>query len=161
MKVLPFHSLMDPHRLDRFRREALAAAMLDHPHIVPVFGVGEHAGIHYYAMKFIEGRGLDEVLVELRGLHGPKSSIDENGDGPEPDELTTRLAGTFRRGPDERLQYFHQVAGLGLQVVEVPAGPGDQVVDPDDGPAVRQETIGEVRADEASRPEDGRATSRH
>ena len=56
---------MDPNHLKRFQREARAAAKLHHTNIVPVYGVGEHDGIHYYAMQFIHGQGLDEVLSEL------------------------------------------------------------------------------------------------
>jgi serine/threonine protein kinase/tetratricopeptide (TPR) repeat protein len=68
LKVLPFHGLLHPAHLERFRREARAAARLHHTNIVPVFGVGEHEGIHYYAMQFILGQGFDEVLREVRRL---------------------------------------------------------------------------------------------
>ena len=44
LKVLPFQSLADANHLERFRREAQAAAKLHHTNIVPVFGVGEHRG---------------------------------------------------------------------------------------------------------------------
>src|SRR5947207_2807764 len=54
--------------LVRFRREARAAARLHHTNIVPVFGVGEHEGVHYFAMQFIRGQGLDRVLHELGRL---------------------------------------------------------------------------------------------
>ncbi|MGH7225761.1 MAG: protein kinase domain-containing protein, partial [Gemmataceae bacterium] len=46
LKVLPRHSLLDPKKLARFQREAQAAAALHHSNIVPVFGVGEHDGLH-------------------------------------------------------------------------------------------------------------------
>src|SRR5262249_6940149 len=62
LKVLPFNELADPVHLERFRREAKAAARLHHTNIVPVFDVGQHEGIHYYAMQFIRGQGLDAVL---------------------------------------------------------------------------------------------------
>ena len=68
LKMLPFHQLGDPTRLERFRREARAAARLHHTHIVPVFGVGEHDGLHYYIMQFIQGHGLDTVLREVKRL---------------------------------------------------------------------------------------------
>ena len=48
LKVLPGHALHDHRQLDRFRREARAAARLHHTNIVPVFDVGEQDGLHYY-----------------------------------------------------------------------------------------------------------------
>src|SRR5262249_21185253 len=68
LKVLPAHALLNPTYLERFRREARAAARLHHTNIVPVFGVGDHGGVHFYAMQFIQGEGLDEVLHDLRRL---------------------------------------------------------------------------------------------
>src|SRR5262249_42946369 len=74
LKVLPFNSLTQPERLERFKREARAAARLHHTNIVPVFGVGTHEGVHYYAMEFIRGQGLDAVLEEVRRLRGRDST---------------------------------------------------------------------------------------
>jgi eukaryotic-like serine/threonine-protein kinase len=68
LKVLPFHRWVTPLHLERFRREARAAAKLHHTNIVPVFGVGEHEGIHYFAMQFIQGQALDAVLRELKRI---------------------------------------------------------------------------------------------
>ena len=48
------------------KREARAAARLHHTNIVPVFGVGEHEGLHYYVMQFIKGLGLNEVIKEVQ-----------------------------------------------------------------------------------------------
>jgi WD40 repeat protein/serine/threonine protein kinase len=70
LKVLPSQASASPLYLQRFRREARSAARLHHTNIVPVFDVGEFQGIHYYAMQFIQGQGLDEVLDELRQLRG-------------------------------------------------------------------------------------------
>ena len=69
LKLLPPHALLNPHHLQRFLREARAAARLHHTNIVPVFGVGESYGLHYYAMQFIAGSGLNEVVDELRRLN--------------------------------------------------------------------------------------------
>ena len=68
LRTLPKHQLGDATRLERFRREARAAARLHHTHIVPVFGVGEEDGVHYYIMQFIRGQGLDSVLREVKRL---------------------------------------------------------------------------------------------
>src|SRR5207237_1358235 len=45
-----------------------AAARLHHTNIVPVFGVGEGDGLHYYVMQYIAGSGLHEVIDELKRL---------------------------------------------------------------------------------------------
>src|SRR5438477_7021623 len=75
IKVLPSHARLDPGQLGRFRREARSAARLHHTNIVPVFGVGEQDGLHYYVMQFIPGLSLDEVLEELKRLQpGEKGS---------------------------------------------------------------------------------------
>lgn len=69
LKVLPGHGLLDSQLAIRFRREAQAVARLHHTNIVQVYGVGEHQGLDYYVMQYIEGRSLDHVLAELRALH--------------------------------------------------------------------------------------------
>src|SRR5207302_9927007 len=69
LKVLPNQALQDAKQKRRFEREARAAAKLHHTNIVPVFGVGEHEGLPYYVMQFIQGLGLDAVLDELNRIH--------------------------------------------------------------------------------------------
>ncbi|MEW4571026.1 protein kinase [Tautonia sp. JC769] len=66
LKILPSHIVFDADMLERFRREARAAARLHHTNIVPVFEVGQEGEMAYYAMQFIRGRGLDRVIDELR-----------------------------------------------------------------------------------------------
>jgi serine/threonine protein kinase/WD40 repeat protein/tetratricopeptide (TPR) repeat protein len=74
LKVLPYEAATKPIYLRRFAREARAAARLHHTNIVPVHDVGEHQGVHYYAMQFIQGQSLDEVLRELKHLGTGKIS---------------------------------------------------------------------------------------
>jgi eukaryotic-like serine/threonine-protein kinase len=71
LKVLPLASAIDPRQLRRFHVEAQAAAQLHHTHIVPVYAVGCERGVHYYAMQYIEGKTLAELIRELRQLEGP------------------------------------------------------------------------------------------
>lgn len=68
LKVLSMPTLLNAKHLERFRFEARAAARLQHRNIVPVFGVGEYNGLHYYAMQFVHGKSLHEVLFALRQL---------------------------------------------------------------------------------------------
>ncbi len=97
LKVLPFSGAADAHRLERFRREARAAANLHHTHIVPVFGVGEQDGVHYYAMQFIQGQGLDSVLHELRRLRGPPEADAAPPSRQRPD-LSAGIAASLVKG---------------------------------------------------------------
>src|SRR5262249_52499721 len=68
LKVLPGHVAGDRKALERFRREAKAAARLHHTNIVPVFEVGREGDVAFYAMQFIQGQGLDQVIDELARL---------------------------------------------------------------------------------------------
>ena len=68
LKLLPAEALLDPKKLERFRREAKSAAKLHHTNIVPVFGTGEADGRHFYAMQFISGHPLDAVIDEMNRL---------------------------------------------------------------------------------------------
>jgi WD40 repeat protein/serine/threonine protein kinase len=68
LKILPVQVAGDRKTLERFRREAKAAARLHHTNIVPVFEVGQERGVAFYAMQFIQGQGLDQVIDELRRL---------------------------------------------------------------------------------------------
>jgi serine/threonine-protein kinase len=66
LKVLAPGAAAHPTHVERFQREARAAARLHHTNIVPVFAVGEEDGTQYYVMQYIEGCPLNEVLHELR-----------------------------------------------------------------------------------------------
>ena len=75
LKVLPAVAALDAKRLQRFHREARAAARLHHTNIVPVFEVGEAEGIHYFTMQYLPGHGLDKVIAELGRLREPDGGL--------------------------------------------------------------------------------------
>lgn len=64
LKVLQFSVGTDEKYIQRFSNEAHAAASVEHPHIVPVYGIGEEQGTHYYAMQLIRGCSLASLLTQ-------------------------------------------------------------------------------------------------
>jgi hypothetical protein len=64
---------MDHRQLQRIKNEALAAALLHHQRIVPVFAVGSDRGVHFYAMQLIEGQTL--VIPNLPGDRGSLETL--------------------------------------------------------------------------------------
>ena len=63
VKVLAPQFADDDGFVQRFRREAQAAASIGHPHIVSVFDTGSDDGVHYIVMEYVEGRTLAEFLA--------------------------------------------------------------------------------------------------
>src|SRR5688572_25998281 len=61
VKMIRSGLLATPAEVERFRREAEAAASLDHPNIVPIYEIGEDGGQHFFSMKFVESGNLAEL----------------------------------------------------------------------------------------------------
>ena len=73
LKVLRFGVVADQEAMQRFQREAETVARLHHTNIVPIFAVGCERGVHYYAMQYIAGRSLADVLAESQRSGKPLS----------------------------------------------------------------------------------------
>src|SRR6202042_3096333 len=105
LKVLGPGVARTPQILKRFLREARAAAQLHHTNIVPVFGVGERDGLHYFAMQFILGSSLDKVLKEVVRLKARASSSSAgqaaapHANAPDTSIALSLAAGEFARRP--------------------------------------------------------------
>jgi len=122
LKVLPFASAVDPRHLQRFRNEAQAAAQLHHTHIVPVFAVGAEGGVHFYAMQFIDGQSLGQLLTELRRAGrspAPRPSV------VSPDGAPPSGAGGPSGAPvlstehnERRRDYFRRITALVRQAAD-------------------------------------------
>jgi serine/threonine-protein kinase len=74
LKVLFPELSVDRSFVERFRREAQAAANLSHPNIVPVFDWGEDAGTYFIVMEFIDGRPLSSILRTAGPLHPDRAA---------------------------------------------------------------------------------------
>ncbi|QDU88197.1 Serine/threonine-protein kinase PrkC [Pirellulimonas nuda] len=98
LKVLPFASVLDERQIARFRTEAQAAAQLHHPHIVPVYAVGEERGVHYYAMQLVAGQSLEQAIAEMKQADGSRPETAPVSERAPAGAGSTR---TFRGDPDE------------------------------------------------------------
>jgi serine/threonine protein kinase len=72
LKVISTGSAFGEEAQARFEREARAAALLNHPHIVTVFEFGEDEGLHYLAMEFVPGEELETII---RARKTPKADL--------------------------------------------------------------------------------------
>src|SRR5262249_45071460 len=64
IKILPSAFSNEPERRERFRREARAISQLSHPHVCALYDVGQHDGLDYFVMEYLEG---DTLEYRLRG----------------------------------------------------------------------------------------------
>jgi tetratricopeptide (TPR) repeat protein len=125
LKVLPFAATMDTRHLQRFQNEAKAAACLHHTNIVPVHFVGCERGVHFYAMQFIDGQPLSDIIRQMREREKKATTAGEEhtiayqpvprdaASTPPVAEITPQT-GESRRGRD----YYRKVAEWGIQAAE-------------------------------------------
>lgn len=68
LKVLHPRFANDASFVQRFKAEAAAAGKLNHPHLVPIYFIGEESGRHFFAMQFVNGESLAERLHRVGRL---------------------------------------------------------------------------------------------
>jgi serine/threonine-protein kinase len=107
LKVLFPELSVDRAFVERFRREAQAAANLSHPNIVPVFDWGEDDGTYFIVMEYVEGRPLSAVLRD-------------------PDRLPPRQIATIGASVAAALAFAHRHS-----VVHRDVKPGNVLITPD------------------------------
>ncbi|MBI5761541.1 MAG: serine/threonine protein kinase [Planctomycetales bacterium] len=145
LKVLPLAAAVDSRQLQRFHNEARAAALLQHPHIVPIYSVGCERDVHYYAMQLVDGGSLAALIRRLRqSLDGdaPVADTMADAEGPADPQKSAQHAATSlmrepaprsevssteqntKRGPNgsakwaSRSQHFQDVARWGTAAAE-------------------------------------------
>ncbi len=126
VKILPAQMARSERHVARFVREAKAAARLHHTNIVPVFGVGQDRGIHFYVMQFIDGQGLDAVLHDLQQTSGfasqaPTSAVADavtNRMESETRDLSDDLPPAVLRIGSTFPGHFRRIAQIGVGVAD-------------------------------------------
>ncbi len=143
LKVLPWQAVGARSQLERFQLEARSAAKLHHTNIVPVFGVGESEGVHYYAMQFIHGQGLDAVIDELRRLRNDRP--DPAGKASRSSTIAATVARELLGGPPTPVATAvaaHTLAEPGRSGTPRPADSGSRSVDSASGQTSHTELTG-------------------
>lgn len=124
LKILPFAAVLDPKHLQRFNNEAVAAASLKHPNIVGVHAVGCERGVHYYAMEYVEGRTLADLIGHLRErVKQEKSETQDPVERrptvvPPGDTQGLAAAEVVTRELKGHPEFFRRVAEWGVQAAE-------------------------------------------
>jgi serine/threonine protein kinase len=108
LKMLPFASILDPKRLQRFRNEAQAAAHLHHNSIVPVYSVGCERGVHHYAMQYIDGISVAGMIAQLR----------DGNEAAQDTSSSSAISAVTGGQSTNSLEYCRAIARLGGQAAE-------------------------------------------
>ncbi len=75
LKVLTERLCKNETFIARFKREARSAASIIHPNVIQIYSIGEENGIHYFAMEYVRGKDLADLMAEGRRF-GVEETID-------------------------------------------------------------------------------------
>ncbi len=104
LKVLPAAIAADDRAVTRFVREARAAGRLNHPNLVSIYGMGVKEQVPYFAMEYVDGETLAEILLRLKDA--PEDAGTPFGPSRADQEYYLRLARAFADAADG-LQHAH------------------------------------------------------
>ena len=113
LKVLFPELSTDPSFVERFRREAQAAANLSHPNIVNVYDWGKYSGTYFITMEYVQGRTLAEILRTNRQLTAKQAA-----------EIASEVAAALGFAHEAGLPHGGEKLGAPTTGVRVVPGPG-------------------------------------
>ena len=120
LKVLPPGIAADSKTVTRFIREAQVAGKLNHQNVAAVYGMGVEGGTPYYAMEYVEGKTLAQILASLRSSEGDK---DEKGTSEKRTSTLASIAKLFT-GETETRRLEASEGSQGQGVLDSQAGQG-------------------------------------
>jgi serine/threonine protein kinase/tetratricopeptide (TPR) repeat protein len=122
LKVLPFAAALEGIQLQRFHNEARVAALIHHPHVVPVFATGCERGVHYYAMQYIDGPSLQALINARRERAGVRPNGEQDfAETPNLGAIRTGSSGTRTAESVRRIHavnFFAEAARVGAEAAE-------------------------------------------
>jgi serine/threonine protein kinase/Flp pilus assembly protein TadD len=127
LKVLPFAAMLDKRHLQRFQNEAQAAASLRHPNIVQVMAVGCERGVHYFAMDYVEGRTLADMIQEFKQVSDARDKPEVSAVTPPDERRCDSADAETKKVPQAAIsteisthtrEFFRSAAELGSQAAE-------------------------------------------
>ena len=108
VKVLPAEYSHHPELLERFLREQDAVSRLQHPGIVPVYATGEQDDVHYYVMRYVEGRPLDVYFRDL----WEKLEVGSYAEGSQHDDTKLDFQQTSKKSASKRRDQVLRQSGV-------------------------------------------------